>query len=318
MMNIREFQYVLVIAQEKSISSAAKRLFISQPALSRALLKIEDDLGVELFTRRNRTYIPTYVGEMYVNTARKVLEECHAFESFLHQYKNSERGVVRLGITPGRGHTLLPSLVPAFYQSFPNFSLEIHEENVETLEQYLKEDKIDLALCTILSESVFEKRRESLQVQVLSQEAIVLCVPKSSSWSLIAQTRDGFPHPWIDLKLFSREHFLLLKNNTRLGSLSRQILAQYNMEVTSTTFSIIHTILELIGHGYGVAFAGDFRLMDNAYAGNLDIFSVGDRPIAWEFVALCGSRQMRRPQINYIINYVKNTSGASTENRQGS
>lgn len=90
------------------------------------------------------------------------------------------------------------------------------------------------------------------------------------------------------------------------------------MDVTSTTFSIIHTILELIGHGYGVAFAGDFRLMDNAYAGNLDIFSVGDRPIAWEFVALCGSRQMRRPQINYIINYVKNTSGASTENRQES
>ena len=199
-----------------------------------------------------------------------------------------------------------------FYQSFPNFSLEIHEENVKTLEQYLKEDKIDLALCTILSESAFEKRRDSLQVQVLSQEAIVLCVPKSSSWSLVAQTRDGFPHPWIDLKLFSQEHFLLLKDNTRLGSLSRQILAQYNMEVTSTTFSIIDTILELIGQGYGVAFASDFRLMNNAYSGNLDIFSVGDCPIAWEFAALCGSGKMRQPQINYIINYVKNSSGAGT------
>ena len=53
-MDFKELEYILVIAQEKNISKAAERLYVSQPALSRALLKVEDRLGVSLFFRKNR------------------------------------------------------------------------------------------------------------------------------------------------------------------------------------------------------------------------------------------------------------------------
>ena len=57
-MDFKELEYILVIAQEKNISKAAERLYVSQPALSRALLKVEDRLGVSLFFRKNRQYLP--------------------------------------------------------------------------------------------------------------------------------------------------------------------------------------------------------------------------------------------------------------------
>lgn len=60
-MDFKELEYMIVIAQEKNISKAAERLYVSQPALSRAFLKVEDWLGGSLFVRKNRQYIPTCV-----------------------------------------------------------------------------------------------------------------------------------------------------------------------------------------------------------------------------------------------------------------
>ena len=79
-MDFKELEYILVIAQEKNISKAAERLYVSQPALSRALLKVEDRLGVSLFFRKNRQYIPTYAGELYLDMARTVLNKKHEFD----------------------------------------------------------------------------------------------------------------------------------------------------------------------------------------------------------------------------------------------
>lgn len=73
-MDRREIEYVIVIAQEKTLSKAADRLFVSQPALSRFLLKLEDELGLPLFERRKRQLIPTYAGELYLATARSILQ----------------------------------------------------------------------------------------------------------------------------------------------------------------------------------------------------------------------------------------------------
>lgn len=76
-MDFKELEYMIVIAQEKNISKAAERLYVSQSALSQALLKVEDRLGVSLFARKNRQYIPTCEGELY-------LEMCFAQREILN------------------------------------------------------------------------------------------------------------------------------------------------------------------------------------------------------------------------------------------
>ena len=86
-MDRREIEYVIVIAQEKTLSKAADRLFVSQPALSRFLLKLEDELGLPLFERRKRQLIPTYAGELYLATARSILQLQQKLEKELADLK---------------------------------------------------------------------------------------------------------------------------------------------------------------------------------------------------------------------------------------
>lgn len=68
-MDRRELEYIIVIAQEKNLSKAAERLYVSQPALSRFLLKLETQAGLPLFERKRRQLVPTLAGELYLDTA---------------------------------------------------------------------------------------------------------------------------------------------------------------------------------------------------------------------------------------------------------
>ena len=133
-MDFKELEYVLLIAQEKNISKAARKLYITQPALSRALHHIEDELGTELFVRSNRQYIPKYTGELYLEMARSVLAAQQGFQDKLKHYKSAKNGTLSLGITPGRGRFLLPRVLPAFKKIFPEYNLKLWEEDVDTLE----------------------------------------------------------------------------------------------------------------------------------------------------------------------------------------
>lgn len=111
-MEHREMEYVIVIAQEKNLSKAAERLFISQPALSRFLVKLEQELGTPLFERKNRQYIPTMAGELYLDTAREILCLQQQFDAALRSLIQTNRGVVSMGITPG-ARTHHPAPYPA-------------------------------------------------------------------------------------------------------------------------------------------------------------------------------------------------------------
>ena len=88
-MDRRELEYIIVIAQEKNLSKAAERLYVSQPALSRFLLKLETQAGLPFFERKKRQLVPTLAGELYLDTARKMLQldqdlERQLFDHFRH------------------------------------------------------------------------------------------------------------------------------------------------------------------------------------------------------------------------------------------
>ena len=113
-MDRRELEYIIVIAQEKNLSKAAERLYVSQPALSRFLLKLETQAGLPLFERKKRQLVPTLAGELYLDTARKMLQLDQDLERQLKKLRECTHGKLTIGITPGRGHTVLPRVLPDF------------------------------------------------------------------------------------------------------------------------------------------------------------------------------------------------------------
>lgn len=136
-MDRRELEYIIVIAQEKNLSKAAERLYVSQPALSRFLLKLETQAGLPLFERKRRQLVPTLAGELYLDTAQKMLQLDQDLERQLKKLRECTHGKLTIGITPGRGHTVLPRVLPDFQEKYPDYELTILEEDVQTLEQQL-------------------------------------------------------------------------------------------------------------------------------------------------------------------------------------
>lgn len=282
-MDFRELEYVLVIAQEQNLSRAAERLHISQPALSRFLLKLEDQLGMELFERKNRRYVPTGIGELYLSMSRDILTRQQRFQSELKQALAAQVGSLSIGITPGRGHTLLPKLLPAFQKEFPDYELKIHEEDVETLENYLRTGTIDLAFFTMSDGA--RKPDRKITYELISQEEIVLCAAKEANYLLLAKSDKARKYPWIDTEAFENACFLLLKPNMRLGQYAKEIMERQGLFPRTAEFSSIDTVLALVAKQYGVAFASDFRIEEHEVFEQLDLFSFGQEPENWDFVA---------------------------------
>lgn len=305
-MEHREMEYVIVIAQERNLSKAAERLFISQPALSRFLVKLENDLGTPLFERKNRQYFPTMAGELYLDTAREILRLQQQFNAELKSLIQTSRGVISMGITPGRGHTILPHVLPAFREYFPDYEIQVHEENVDTLEQYLMNGTIEVAFFTVLEKSRLAQK--CYTCELLSREELVICTPRKGNYELLAKAVSGRRYPWIDLKDLENDCFLTLKKNMRLGQFSAAILEKYQMEPRVVELSTIDTALALVARQYGVAFASGYRINEHEYANEISVFSFGDQPELWDFVAAYKNDTPLKQPVRQLIRLVSEFS----------
>lgn len=281
-MDFKELEYILVIAQEKNISRAAQRLFMSQPALSRFLLKIEERLGTELFVRKNRQYLPTEAGELYLDMARSIMGTKQKFDVQIKELLEMGGGSMSFGITPGRARTILPKVIPAFHEAYPKLELNIFEEDVKTLEQYVQEGKLDAAFYTLAGS---QGRGGGIRHELIFREEIVFCAVKGSGYSVLAEPRKERKYPWLDLHLAERETFLLLKNNMRLGQFAEELLKESAISPRIMRLSSIDTALALVAQRYGVAFASSFRLEEHPQMADLDVFSIGNTMTEWDFVA---------------------------------
>lgn len=301
-MDRREIEYVIVIAQEKTLSKAADRLFVSQPALSRFLLKIEDELGLPLFERRKRQLIPTYAGELYLATARSILQLQQKLEKELDALKEVDHGKLSVGITPGRGHTILPMILPDFRKQFPDYELRIFEEDVDTLERMLSDGTIEIAFFTMSEKSRFTQKR--FCCELISQEEIVLCAPKNGHYELLSKDEPGRKYPWIDLKYLENDCFLTLKKKMRLGQLASEILESHAISPRIAELSTIDTVLSLVAQEYGVAFASSFRIEKHETADKISFFSFGEHPEVWDFVAAYKQDYLVSQPARFLINLV--------------
>ena len=302
-MDFKELEYVITIAQERNISKAAERLFISQPVLSRFLQRLEDELGISLFERKNRQYIPTYAGELYLDMAKEILNRKEKFEQEISRVKKSQAGAIRVGITPGRGRTLLPKVLPDFHRNFPNFELNIFEEDVSTLERYLHDGTIDIAFFTTVKK--IPESYGGFRYEVLSKEEIVLCTSKNNAFSILAQEKPDRRYPWIDLKKLENECFILLKENMRLGQLAKEILRENRMHPETMALNSIDTALALVGQQYGVAFSSSFRIEEHACAKDINIFSFGDTALDWDFVAAYREDFEKTRPVEYLMELIQ-------------
>src|SRR4029079_802025 len=111
-MTLNELRYVVALAQERHFGRAAQKSFVTQPTLSLALAKLEDELGVKLFERNKNEVLVTARGQQIVEQARRVLDEAGKIQGLPRGGQDQLDGTLRIGAIPTIGPYILPDLVP--------------------------------------------------------------------------------------------------------------------------------------------------------------------------------------------------------------
>jgi LysR family hydrogen peroxide-inducible transcriptional activator len=176
-MTLTELRYVVALAQERHFGRAAQKCFVTQPTLSLALAKLEDELGVRLFERNKNEVLVTSTGAEIVEQARRVLDEVGKIQSLAKGSKDQLSGALRLGIIPTIGPYLLPELVPILHKRAPGMPLMIEENFTGNLVPMLRDGEIDAAIIALPFTVT------GVRTRALYEEPFSVVVPVGHAWA---------------------------------------------------------------------------------------------------------------------------------------
>jgi LysR family transcriptional regulator, hydrogen peroxide-inducible genes activator len=176
-MTLTELRYLVNLDKERHFGRAAERSFVSQPTLSVALKKLEDQLGVILFERNRGEARPTPVGERIIAQARRVLAEAALVEDIAKQGGDPLTGALRLGAIYTVGPYLLPALVPLLRKRAPKMPLVIEENFTAVLLEQLRNNELDVVVIALPIDA------EGLQTWALYDEPFVALLPPDHRWA---------------------------------------------------------------------------------------------------------------------------------------
>ena len=145
-MNLKQLQYVVVIAECKSFSQAARQCHVTQPTLSNAISQLEEELGDRLFVRTTRKVGLTAFGEYLLSSVKAVLDAQKELETAAHQFHNPEQSVLRIGFSPLVDMPLLHTVLNPFQQANPAVTVFFKECLLDDLSARLNQEQIDFAV----------------------------------------------------------------------------------------------------------------------------------------------------------------------------
>lgn len=144
--DLKSLRYFVGVAEEKSFSRAASRLRIAQPAISRQVRSLEDDLGVELFTRHARGVDLTEAGEILLRRAYTIFRQVQQARDDVNTHSRTPRGTVTVGAPPTAGEFIIPRLIAQSRAAYPEVELRFVEGFSGELHQKLMNNEISLAV----------------------------------------------------------------------------------------------------------------------------------------------------------------------------
>ncbi|MFZ9643048.1 MAG: LysR substrate-binding domain-containing protein [Candidatus Methylopumilus sp.] len=176
-MTLNELKFIVALAQSRNFRKAAELCFVSQPALSLAVKKLEDELGVLLFERSRNDVTMTAVGELVVEQATRVIEEAKRVKEIAKQGNNQLAGALKLGVIYSVGPYLLPEIIPILRKTAPEMPLIVEENLTSNLETQLRNGVIDVAIIALPFEL------SGVTTMPLYEEEFVVVVPITHDWA---------------------------------------------------------------------------------------------------------------------------------------
>jgi|GEM_PF-3176557 len=172
MLNIYTLHYFFVTAQHLNFSKAAKHLYITQPALSKQIQQLEDQLQVKLFDRTKRSVKLTDAGVVLMENCRNLFATIADLEGAMEQFRSEVRGNLRIASTPSLGNYILPDFLKEFSSQFPQIMLHTIFKPAEEIVKMLKTGELDFAFLST------DDKYPGLDCRTMSgQKLVFICSP---------------------------------------------------------------------------------------------------------------------------------------------
>lgn len=284
----RDYEYVAAVAKEGSFSKAAQKLYISQPALSGAIKKIEKDLyGAALFDRTVTPVALTSAGKYYLEQARKIYELSEEIDQHFAALAGVRAGAVNIGSSAYFCAYLLPEIIQGYHKINPKCMVNLTETDISGMDTGLRSGQFDI---TIDVEKLDSEMFESI---TLGYEYMVMAVPSSfeinrqlepyevSREKVLDRSFLEEDVPAVDLKLVAKEPFLMLKKNQDSYRRSLEICAHAGFEPRVTLqLDQLMTAYNVARNGQsGIIFFRDTLLKYTEKTDRLKYYKLGD-PLA--------------------------------------
>ncbi len=176
-MTLNELKFIVALAKVRNFRKAAEACFVSQPALSFAVKKLEEELGVLLFERNRNEVTITPIGERVIEQAILAIEEANRVKEIAKQGNNQLAGPLRLGVIYSVGPYLLPEIIPILRKTAPEMPLIVEENITSNLEGQLRNGVIDVAIIALPFDI------PGIKTLPLYEEEFVVVVPSSHQWA---------------------------------------------------------------------------------------------------------------------------------------
>jgi LysR family cys regulon transcriptional activator len=149
-MTLQQLRYLLAIADSGlNITAAAERLYTSQPGISKQLKLLEQELKVQLFTRKGKSLAAiTPAGHDVIARARKIMREVDNIRSLASNLSDEEEGTLSIATTHTQARYVLPEIIREFRESYPKVNLELHQGTSEQIAELVADNRVDFAIAT--------------------------------------------------------------------------------------------------------------------------------------------------------------------------
>ncbi len=271
---MNEKDYIYEVYKEKSFSSAAKNLYISQPALSASVKKVEKETGITIFDRSTSPIVLTEEGKVYI----EYIEKLRAVEEEV-KHKLSDMAELKTGkiVVSGENFVssfIMPKIIMEFTKKYPGINVELVESNSPDLRQLLITDSIDL----LIAHDFDKKLYSSIP---LFEETLLLAVPENmpinenlKDYILTREDILNDKHlqdkcPKVKISEFKDCPFLLLKkgNDTRRRANEIFLEEEFEPKIVKIYLDQLITSYNMVCFGMGVAFVNDILVKSSNQSG---------------------------------------------------
>lgn len=246
-MDIKDIRYFVAIAENCSMSQAARDLFVSQPALSLVVKKLENEFNTKLFIRKGNMLTLTAAGEHLLKSGRSLLADHDLLTLDLHKISSTKEEIIRFGLSSFYGRQYIPNLFLYYQKSFPSIQLRPFETGSLRLEQMVIDRELEFCFVPAAPQ------REELLYRTIGVEEFLVAIARNHPVNRYAIASAGYPY--IEFSHIKDFPFILHSKGSKSSIFCNRIFQHFDF-TPNVIFesSSRETVYALTSMGIGASF----------------------------------------------------------------